>query len=142
MSLLDFSIVRWIQRYSVQSGHSRILLHLGLVTALAASGVIATSVESSGHFFPQVKQADGTMGPAPDYAYGRRHLCYEISERMGRDTNFSSWVRQAVANWNSVSSKTGWKFVPCKKGDKPNVRFDFADKTDGRSTPFSSSCTR
>jgi outer membrane immunogenic protein len=134
MSTIVARIARCAQNDSGDSRGITIRRRFGLAVALAAAGLIATSVESSGHFYPQVKQSNGTMADAQDYAYARRRLCYEISDRMGSDTNWRSWLRQAIDNWNSVSSETGWEFHPCAAGERANIRFDFADKTvDGTS---------
>ena len=52
-----------------------------------------------------------------------RELCYSVSEDLGGP--WEAWIAGAASNWNDANEKAGigWRFVPCKEGQTPDIKF-------------------
>jgi hypothetical protein len=97
---------------------------LGGAGALVAVALASIGTPVNAHFDAS-KSADWDKveGARP------RTLCYSLADIT--DTNWQPWIRKSVEFWNSVSAKTGWKLVPCKEGDKPDISFVFGQASSG-----------
>jgi uncharacterized protein YkwD len=87
------------------------------VCALAALAVATIGGRAHAHF-------DKT--DAADYSFAERQLCYSISPPVKQDPKWAGWIAQAAANWNAVSSQTGWSFHECADGEAGDISIGFA----------------
>jgi hypothetical protein len=77
------------------------------------------------HFDPA--QTTGDDEYRDDKGKKLRTLCWTMKDVT--DSNWRSWIRQAVDKWNAVSSTTGWTFVECPEDcARPNIRFRLYDE--------------
>ena len=85
-------------------------------------------------------------GDASYFGVGKRTICYRLSDEVKKDPKWPGWIRSAINNWNQLSDRTDWKFVPCPEGQKrADLDFQFIPRQGNLSadsgTPIDSSET-